>query len=151
MRWKVRIVLMYLCGCFPPSLLGRQVSPERLSPGSRREQWEEHPTPLALGGLCGDQLGTETLGLGIRNPQRWFPVSIMMGNWSACRALKRCAVTSLVIQGLRIHLAMQGPWVWFLVGELGSHMLRRTPQLESLWATTEDLTWCNQDPVQPDK
>ena len=28
----------------------------------------------------------------------------------------------MVVQRLRIHLAMQGMWVWFLVGELRSHM-----------------------------
>ena len=29
---------------------------------------------------------------------------------------------SLVVQWLRVHLAMQGPWVWSLVRELRSHM-----------------------------
>jgi len=34
-----------------------------------------------------------------------------------------CLRTSLVVQGLRIHLSMQGMWVRSLVRELRSHML----------------------------
>ena len=56
--------------------------------------------------------------------------------------------TSLVVPWLRIHLSMQSTWVWPLVWDLRSHMLRITkpgncnyrvsePQLESLWATVQ--------------
>ena len=34
-----------------------------------------------------------------------------------------CLRASLVVQGLRIRLSMQGMWVWSLVRELRSHML----------------------------
>ena len=50
--------------------------------------------------------------------------------------------TSLLIQWLRIHLAMQGTQVRSPVRELRSHMRQSNeanePQLESLSATTKD-------------
>ena len=59
--------------------------------------------------------------------------------------------TSLVVQWLRICLAMQGTWVWSLVRELRSHMPRsneaRLSPLESPCATTKKPTWCNEDPA----
>ena len=63
--------------------------------------------------------------------------------------------TSLVVQWLRICLAIQGMWVWFLVGEVRYHMLQdnwaHVPQLLSPYATTrekpashnENLACCN--------
>ena len=55
--------------------------------------------------------------------------------------------TSLLIQWLRIHLAMQGTQVRSPVRELRSHMLQSNkanePQLESLSATTKDPTCHN--------
>ena len=72
--------------------------------------------------------------------------------------------TSLVVQCLRIHLAMQGTWVWSLVRKLRFHVLwsneAHAPRLLSLqalepqqespraatkssWATTR--TWCSLD------
>ena len=44
--------------------------------------------------------------------------------WRKCFKRHRLFVlgTSLVVQWLRLHLPMQGVWVWSLVGELRSHM-----------------------------
>ena len=66
--------------------------------------------------------------------------------------------TSLVVQWLRIHLAMPGTRVRSLAGELRSHVPRsdetRGTTIER--ATTsasarcdEDPEWCNWDPTQP--
>ena len=73
--------------------------------------------------------------------------------------------TSLMIQWLRICLAVQGIRVQSLVRELSSHMLLQlspcapttkptcsgahAPQLESLCAVTNELTWCSEDPLEP--
>ena len=51
--------------------------------------------------------------------------------------------TSLVVQWLRICLAMQRMWVWSLVGELGSHMPQSNRACVPLCATTKDPTWLN--------
>ena len=55
--------------------------------------------------------------------------------------------SSLVVQWLRIQLAMQGTWVRFLIRELGFHMTcsnkAHTPQLLSPWATVREAARCN--------
>ena len=55
--------------------------------------------------------------------------------------------TSLVVQWLRIQLAMQGMRVRFLIRELRSHMTwsnkAHTPQLLSPWATVREAVCCN--------
>ena len=73
------------------------------------------------------------------------------------RALPKIRLgTSLMVQGLRICLAVQGTWVQSFVRELRSHMLlqlspctltteptcfgARAPQLESLCTTTNNPT-----------
>ena len=69
--------------------------------------------------------------------------------------------TSLEVQWLRTHLAMQGRLVWSLVRELRSHMLvaclaattepepsgAHVPQVESLETPRKDPMWCSKDPV----
>ena len=51
--------------------------------------------------------------------------------------------TFLVVQWLRIHLAMQGTWVRSLVRELRSHVTRNkwalVPELQSSWVSMKDL------------
>ena len=65
--------------------------------------------------------------------------------------------TSLGGPGLRICLPMQGNQIWFLVRELGFHMLQNNescwpqllslmPQLESLCARVKVPPWGNEDP-----
>ena len=65
---------------------------------------------------------------------------------------KKCCGTSLVVQWLRIRLAMQETWVQSLIGELGSHRHGATkpehhdswahsPQLESPCTTRKDPAW----------
>ena len=63
----------------------------------------------------------------------------------------------VVVQWLRICLAMQQTQVQFLVTELKSHMLlststltaEPTPQPESPFTTMKDLVCLNYDPTQP--
>ena len=69
--------------------------------------------------------------------------------------------TSLVIQSLKICLAMQGTRIQLLVEELRSHMpcWATKPMCHNYWAhaicslsaTVKDPTCCNQDPPRPDK
>ena len=47
----------------------------------------------------------------------------LLGNVKQKKKKKRSQETSLVVQWLRIRLAMQGTWVQSLVRELRSHML----------------------------
>ena len=57
----------------------------------------------------------------------------METNLDMCVCVCVCVCTSLVVQWLRIHLAMQGTWVQPLIGKLRSYMLQgvlaHTPQL----------------------
>ena len=67
--------------------------------------------------------------------------------------------TSLGVQWLRIHLAIQGMRVPSLVGELRPHVLQSSsahvPQLESVrskersWINTANIVCCDQDPPPP--
>ena len=63
--------------------------------------------------------------------------------------------TSLVGCWLRVHLAMQGRWVWSQVRELRSHMQRsneaQVSQLKSPCTAMKDPARCNQGPTQPNK
>ena len=49
--------------------------------------------------------------------EKWASLSLHKSN----QLYKNCQGTSLVVQGLRIHLAVQGRWVRSLVRELRSH------------------------------
>ena len=68
--------------------------------------------------------------------------------------------TSLVVQRLRIHLAMQEMWSWSLVGELRPTYLRANkpmgcnywagvPQPESPFDAMKDSAWYNKDSTCP--
>ena len=54
--------------------------------------------------------------------------------------------TTLVVQWLRMCLAMQGTQGWSLVGELRSHMPQSEPACckQSLCASKKDLAWCRE-------
>ena len=63
-------------------------------------------------------------------------------------SLKIKTRTSLMIQWLRIHLAMQGRWVWSLVRELRSHIPQSNracaPRLLSPHTTTKESMSCKE-------
>ena len=67
---------------------------------------------------------------------------VVMINKTMFCTLFKTEGTSLVVQWLRIHLAMQGTWVRPLVRELRCHMpwnnLAHSPQLLSLGTTTKE-------------
>ena len=54
--------------------------------------------------------------------KKWKMAAQMPSVFHPCSVKMVLLGTSLVIQWLRLHLPMQGVWIWSLVGELRSHM-----------------------------
>ena len=69
-------------------------------------------------------------------------VSINKNEWNTSIKEKLLG-TPLAVKWLRIHLVMQGTWVWALIQKLGSHMPWGMPGSHSCWACAPEPTHCS--------
>ena len=66
-------------------------------------------------------------------------VSINKNEWNTSIKQKLLG-TPLAVKWLRIHLVMQGTWVWALIQKVGSHMPWGMPVSHSCWACAPEPT-----------
>ena len=123
---------------------------------NRGKKWEQGSWKISSkdikGEVVNDPVKKQPVVTGITRRKARRYSCILEAKWR--KSIRETStLTTLMAQWLRICLAMQGMWVWPLIGETGSHMLWGSQHATTKGPTkrSEDLACRSYNLVQPNK